>query len=30
MSSSPTTKAAEKEHKENNEDNLTPFWGSIG
>ena len=30
MSSSPTPKAAEKEHKDNKEDNFSPFWGSIG
>ena len=30
MPSSPTAKAAEKEHKDNKEDNFSPFWGSIG
>ena len=30
MSSSPTSKAAEKEHKDNKEDNFSPFLGSIG
>ena len=29
MSSSPTTKAAEKEHKDNKKNNFSPFWGSI-
>ena len=30
MSSSPTPKAAEKEHKDNKEDNFNPFLGFIG
>ena len=30
MSSSPTAKAAEKEHKDNKEDNFSLFLGSIG
>ena len=30
MSSSPTTKATEAEHKANKEDHLSPFLGSIG
>ena len=30
MSSSPTTKAAEKEHKDNKENNFSPFLGSTG
>ena len=30
MSSSPTAKAAEKEHKDNKEDNFSPFLGSVG
>ena len=30
MSSSPTAKAAEKEHKNKKEDNFSPFLGSIG
>ena len=30
MSSSPTTKAAEKEHKNNKKNNFSPFLGSIG
>ena len=30
MSSSPTTKAAEKEHKNSKEDKFSPFLGSIG
>ena len=30
MSSSPTAKAAEKEHKDNKEDSFSPFLGSIG
>ena len=30
MPSSPTPKAAGKEHKDNKKDNFSPFWGSIG
>ena len=30
MSSSPTTKAAEKEHKDNKENNFSPFLESVG
>ena len=30
MSSSPTVKAVEKEHKDNKKNNFSPFWGSIG
>ena len=30
MSSSPTAKAVEKEHKDNKKNNFSPFWGSIG
>ena len=30
MSPSPTTKAAEKEHKDNKKNNFSPFLGSIG
>ena len=30
MSSAPTAKAAEKEHKDNKEDNFSLFLGSIG
>ena len=30
MSSSLTAKAAEKEHKDNKEDNFSPFLGSVG
>ena len=30
MSSLPTTKAAEKEDKDNNKNNFSPFLGSIG
>ena len=30
MSSSTTTKAAEKEHKDNKKNNFSPFLGSIG
>ena len=30
MSSSPTAKAAEKEHKDNKEDNFSPFLGQLG
>ena len=30
MSSSPTAKAAEKEHKDNKKDNFGPFLGSVG
>ena len=30
MSSSPTAKAAEKEHKNKKEDNFSPFLGLIG
>ena len=29
MSPSPTTKASVKEHKGNEKDNFSPFWGSI-
>ena len=29
MSSSPTAKAAKKEHKDNKEDNFSPFLGSV-
>ena len=29
MSSSPTAKAADKEHKDNKKDNFSPFLGSI-
>ena len=30
MSSSPTAKAAKKEHKDNKADNFSPFLGSVG
>ena len=30
MSSSTTAKAADKEHKDNKEDNFNPFLGSVG